>query len=159
MDYAGLPYSGEYSFINSEMYWLVTHQVAPAEEALLCTECHSKSGRLDYVALGYSEEEAVQLASFPPEPIETIRTEVEDEPVVSEYVEKKPGGGVVSSQVEQVSSPIFAPPPDTLGEPELEPSSGLTPLMWIIIVGVAIVIAVVAIVLIVRITRKRKTAV
>jgi hypothetical protein len=27
--------------------------VAPAEEALQCTECHSDNGRLDWEALGY----------------------------------------------------------------------------------------------------------
>lgn len=49
----GLPYSGEYGFIETEMYWPVTHLVAPVEEALQCVVCHSDEGRLDWNALGY----------------------------------------------------------------------------------------------------------
>ena len=43
---AGLPYSGEYSFVNTEMYWPLNHMVSPANEALKCVECHSRDGRL-----------------------------------------------------------------------------------------------------------------
>ncbi|HKI76983.1 MAG TPA: tetrathionate reductase family octaheme c-type cytochrome [Ignavibacteriaceae bacterium] len=49
-----LPYSGNYSFIETEMYWPINHMVAPKEEALKCNSCHSKDGRLDWEALGYS---------------------------------------------------------------------------------------------------------
>ncbi len=48
MEYIGLPYSGEYSFINTRMYWPVNHMVSPAKEALTCKECHTREGgRLD----------------------------------------------------------------------------------------------------------------
>lgn len=43
---AGLPFSGKVDFVKTEMFWPITHMVAPKEKALACTECHSKSGRL-----------------------------------------------------------------------------------------------------------------
>ncbi len=52
----GLPYSGEYGFADTEMYWPITHMVAPSEDSLQCAACHvegSGSGRLDWAALGY----------------------------------------------------------------------------------------------------------
>jgi octaheme c-type cytochrome (tetrathionate reductase family) len=39
-------YSGHYDFIETRMYWPITHMVAPKEEALACDSCHSKDGRL-----------------------------------------------------------------------------------------------------------------
>lgn len=48
MAYLGLPYSGEYDFIETEMYWPLSHQVSPASESLKCVDCHTrKDGRLD----------------------------------------------------------------------------------------------------------------
>ena len=49
----GFPYSGEYDFAETEMFWPITHMVAPAEQALVCADCHSEEGRLDWQALGY----------------------------------------------------------------------------------------------------------
>ena len=46
MEYAGLPYSGQYSFINTEMYWPLNHMVSPTKDALKCIDCHSKDSRL-----------------------------------------------------------------------------------------------------------------
>jgi octaheme c-type cytochrome (tetrathionate reductase family) len=67
MDYMDLPYSGEYDFVETEMYWPITHMVAPAIEALNCADCHvEQDGRLDFVALGYTEEDAYRLTHFPP---------------------------------------------------------------------------------------------
>ncbi|MBN2046124.1 MAG: tetrathionate reductase family octaheme c-type cytochrome [Anaerolineales bacterium] len=67
MEYAGLPYSGEYDFVESVMYWPTTHMVAPAEEALACQECHTtEGGRLDFAALGYSQADVTKLTNFPP---------------------------------------------------------------------------------------------
>lgn len=67
MEYAGLPYSGEYGFVESEMYWPITHMVAPANEALECKDCHNDTGsRLDFAALGYSGSEVERLTKFPP---------------------------------------------------------------------------------------------
>lgn len=43
----GLPFSGNYKFVNTEMYWPINHMVAPANQALSCNECHvSENGRL-----------------------------------------------------------------------------------------------------------------
>ncbi len=50
-----LPYSGSYSFIETEMYWPINHMVAPKEKALKCNSCHgTKADRLNWKALGYS---------------------------------------------------------------------------------------------------------
>lgn len=50
---SGIPYSGEYGFAPTEMYWTLTHMVQPKEQALQCADCHSEKGRLDWEALGY----------------------------------------------------------------------------------------------------------
>ena len=50
---AGIDYSGEYDFAETDMYWAMTHLVQPKEEALQCTDCHSDNGRMDWEALGY----------------------------------------------------------------------------------------------------------
>jgi octaheme c-type cytochrome (tetrathionate reductase family) len=43
----GLPYSGRYGFIETEMYWPVNHMVSPAAQALQCVDCHTpNNGRL-----------------------------------------------------------------------------------------------------------------
>lgn len=51
----GIEYSGEYGFADTVMFWPITHMVAPAENALQCTSCHSEDGegRLNWEALGY----------------------------------------------------------------------------------------------------------
>jgi len=47
MKEVGLPYSGEYGFIETEMYWPINHMVSPKEESLTCSDCHTrKNGRL-----------------------------------------------------------------------------------------------------------------
>ena len=50
---AGLEYSGEYGWADTDMYWALTHLVAPKEEALQCNDCHGENGRMDWEALGY----------------------------------------------------------------------------------------------------------
>ncbi len=42
MKRVGLPYSGEYGFVETEMYWPVNHMVAPKEQAVSCAECHTR---------------------------------------------------------------------------------------------------------------------
>jgi len=44
MEYAGLPYSGKYDFIQTEMLLPVNHMVSPANEALSCIDCHTREG-------------------------------------------------------------------------------------------------------------------
>ncbi|MDK9723870.1 MAG: tetrathionate reductase family octaheme c-type cytochrome [Sterolibacteriaceae bacterium MAG5] len=46
---AGRPFGGKFGFVATEMTWPITHMVAPKEDALTCTQCHSKSGRLQNV--------------------------------------------------------------------------------------------------------------
>jgi octaheme c-type cytochrome (tetrathionate reductase family) len=48
MDYAGLPYSGKFGFIETRMNWFTTHMVAPKEKAVPCQDCHTRAetGRL-----------------------------------------------------------------------------------------------------------------
>ncbi|NEX11259.1 MAG: cytochrome C [Prosthecochloris sp.] len=46
MDYAGMQYSGKYDFVETEMFWPISHMVSPKEEALSCVECHARNGRL-----------------------------------------------------------------------------------------------------------------
>ena len=41
MKKVNLPFSGEISFIQTEMYWPVNHMVSSADEALNCTDCHT----------------------------------------------------------------------------------------------------------------------
>lgn len=50
----GLEYSGEYEFVETEMYLGISHEVAPKENALACDDCHAEGGRIDFAALGYS---------------------------------------------------------------------------------------------------------
>lgn len=51
----GLAYSGQYDFAPTDMYWPITHMVAPKEQALQCDTCHVENGEgiLDWRALGY----------------------------------------------------------------------------------------------------------
>lgn len=48
MEYAGLPWSGQIGFVETRMYWPITHMVAPKDQAVKCGECHTAalSGRL-----------------------------------------------------------------------------------------------------------------
>jgi octaheme c-type cytochrome (tetrathionate reductase family) len=47
MKRVGLPYSGEYGFVETEMYWPVNHMVSPKENSLTCTDCHAReNGRI-----------------------------------------------------------------------------------------------------------------
>jgi len=43
MKNAGLPFSGKISFIETEMYWPVNHQVASKENVVQCNECHTRN--------------------------------------------------------------------------------------------------------------------
>jgi octaheme c-type cytochrome (tetrathionate reductase family) len=47
MEYAGLKYSGEYDFVETEYVFPSTHMVAPKNNVVACAECHTRSeGRL-----------------------------------------------------------------------------------------------------------------
>jgi octaheme c-type cytochrome (tetrathionate reductase family) len=53
MEASGLPYSGEYGFAPTIMYWRINHMVAPKEQALGCLDCHGDKGRMNWQELGY----------------------------------------------------------------------------------------------------------
>ncbi len=46
MKYNERPYSGEYGFVETEVYWPINHMVSPKSEALDCSDCHSRDGKL-----------------------------------------------------------------------------------------------------------------
>jgi len=46
MKAAGEDYSGEFGFVDTHMFWPITHMVAPAEDAVSCESCHAKDGRM-----------------------------------------------------------------------------------------------------------------
>lgn len=56
----GLPYSGNYGFAATEMFWPSTHMVAPKDRALQCQACHSEGGRMEWEALGYDGDPILQ---------------------------------------------------------------------------------------------------
>ncbi len=45
----GIPYSGEWGFVETYSYWPINHMVAPKDDALSCSSCHSNDGRLDHL--------------------------------------------------------------------------------------------------------------
>lgn len=47
MRVAGVKYSGKREWIETEMYWPLTHLVREKEFALKCSDCHSRNGRLE----------------------------------------------------------------------------------------------------------------
>ncbi len=46
MEYMNEPYSGKFDFVDTEMFWPITHMVAPSEDAVECQSCHQKESRL-----------------------------------------------------------------------------------------------------------------
>ena len=48
MAHAGLAYSGKYEFVKTTMYWGLTHEVVPKEQALSCAECHPSLNQAPY---------------------------------------------------------------------------------------------------------------
>ena len=53
MEYLGLKYSGHHDFINTRSYWPLNHEVASANNALTCEECHRPNGRLEKLSSFY----------------------------------------------------------------------------------------------------------
>lgn len=42
MESVDAPYSGNYCFVHTEMYWPVNHMVSTADKSVECTECHTR---------------------------------------------------------------------------------------------------------------------
>ena len=55
MTAAGLDYSGNYDWIETEMYWKLNHMISPKDKALTCDDCHGpgKDKRINWIRLGY----------------------------------------------------------------------------------------------------------
>jgi hypothetical protein len=49
----GLAYSGKFGFADTEMFWPLTHMVAPKAATLECQACHGEKGVLEWKVLGY----------------------------------------------------------------------------------------------------------
>ncbi len=66
MENIGLPYSGEYGFIETEMYWPINHMVSPKENSLQCQDCHTRKdsrleGLTDFYMPGRDYNKAVEF--------------------------------------------------------------------------------------------------
>ncbi|MGF1529473.1 MAG: tetrathionate reductase family octaheme c-type cytochrome [Candidatus Competibacterales bacterium] len=68
MSTTDVPFSGQHGFIDTAMYWPITHMVAPAADAVGCVECHTKDGRLagldGFYLPGRDKNQAVDRAGF-----------------------------------------------------------------------------------------------
>ncbi|MCX7872285.1 MAG: tetrathionate reductase family octaheme c-type cytochrome [Verrucomicrobiae bacterium] len=64
MAYVGREFSGKIGWVQTEMFWIQNHMVAPKENALKCQDCHVPRGRLNFAALGYPAERAETLQSM-----------------------------------------------------------------------------------------------
>ena len=49
MEKNGIPYSGEFGFVDTYSFWPITHMVAPKEDAVACADCHTKESRLQNI--------------------------------------------------------------------------------------------------------------
>ncbi len=56
--HSGLDFSGQFGFAETDMFWVLSHMVAPKERALQCADCHGESGRMDWKTLGYDGDPA-----------------------------------------------------------------------------------------------------
>jgi octaheme c-type cytochrome (tetrathionate reductase family) len=61
MKSAGLDYSGEYEFVDTTMYWGLTHEVVPKEQALSCSECHASLAKAPYCGRCHQERPDVSF--------------------------------------------------------------------------------------------------
>ena len=69
MKYLNLPYSGNYGFVETEMYWPLNHMVSPKEESLNCKDCHTRNnGRLanlnDFYLPGRNYNKFLDISGF-----------------------------------------------------------------------------------------------
>lgn len=60
----GKTFIGPVGWVDTEMYWVQNHMVAPKKQALTCTDCHTPRGRLDFAGLGYAEDRALALSTM-----------------------------------------------------------------------------------------------
>ncbi len=61
---AGVAYSGSWEPKEVTIYLQISHGIVGGEDALPCTACHGPHHRVDFAALGYTEEEVAKLTAF-----------------------------------------------------------------------------------------------
>jgi octaheme c-type cytochrome (tetrathionate reductase family) len=61
MKSAGLEYSGKYEFVETTMYWGLTHEVVPKDQALSCAECHPSLAKAPYCGKCHQERPDVSF--------------------------------------------------------------------------------------------------
>ncbi len=54
-------FSGQLGWVETEMFWVQNHMVAPKEKALRCADCHNPDGRIPFAELGYAPERVARL--------------------------------------------------------------------------------------------------
>lgn len=64
MKAAGMEYSGKYEFVETTMYWGLTHEVVPKEQALSCAECHASLTKAPYCGACHQEREDVDFKAL-----------------------------------------------------------------------------------------------
>ena len=64
MKSAGLEYSGKYEFVDTTMYWGLTHEVVPKEQALSCAECHPSLAKAPYCGKCHQERPEVSFKNL-----------------------------------------------------------------------------------------------
>lgn len=60
----GRTFSGQMGWVNTEMYWIQNHMVAPKEQALTCQDCHTANGRIPFAKLGYESNRVARLQNL-----------------------------------------------------------------------------------------------
>ena len=61
---AGLAYSGQYEFVETRMYWGLTHEVVPKEQALSCADCHASLAQAPYCGKCHQERDGVDFKAL-----------------------------------------------------------------------------------------------
>ncbi len=64
MQAANLAYSGAYEFVETAMYWGLTHEVVPKEQALSCAECHASLSKAPYCGKCHQDRPDVDFAAL-----------------------------------------------------------------------------------------------
>ena len=64
MEKAGLAYSGKHEFVETVMYWGLTHEVVPKEQALSCAECHTSLAKAPYCGKCHQERQDVDFKNL-----------------------------------------------------------------------------------------------
>ena len=64
MKAAGLKYSGTYEFVDTIMYWGLTHEVLPKEQALSCAQCHTALAAAPYCGRCHQDRKGVDFKTL-----------------------------------------------------------------------------------------------